>query len=92
MDVQQFSLTDSGVGPIVLGMKVADIPASVSGLYDRVQKEETPDAEEYQFFMGEIPVFTAGDYGDGIISIISLFNESPVKVATTSGQDYIEKD
>ena len=86
-----YALTDKGVGPITLGMKTSDIPAAVAGLYDRVEKVETPDAEEYQFFMGETAVFSAEDYGDGIVSGISLWNESPVKVATSSGENYISK-
>lgn len=86
---EEFVLADNGVGPIVLGMSVADIPSSVTGLYDRVEKTETPDAEEYQFFSGETALFSAEDWGDGKVSAISLWNESPVKVATTSGEGYI---
>lgn len=86
---EEFVLADNGVGPIVLGMSVADIPSSVTGLYDRVEKVETPDAEEYQFFSGETALFSAEDWGDGKVSAISLWNESPVKVATTSGEGYI---
>lgn len=85
----ELALVDNGVGPIVLGMSVADIPSSVTGLYDRVEKVETPDAEEYQFFSGETALFSAEDWGDGKVSAISLWNESPVKVATTSGEGYI---
>lgn len=84
-----FALTDTGVGPIVLGMKVSEIPSSVAGLYDRVEKVETPDAEEYHFFKGETAVFSAEDSGDGIVSGISLWNESGLKVATSNGEDYI---
>ncbi|MCM1152577.1 MAG: hypothetical protein NC328_02840 [Muribaculum sp.] len=90
VNTQGFSLSDKGIGDIILGMKVSDIPQSVSGLYERVEKVETPDAEEYQFFMGENAIFAAGDYGDGIVSYISLFNESPITIATSSGSDYIE--
>lgn len=86
---EEFVLADNGVGPIVLGMSVADIPSSVTGLYDRVENVETPDAEEYQFFSGETALFSAEDWGDGKVSAISLWNESPVKVATTSGEGYI---
>lgn len=88
-NTEEFVLADNGVGPIVLGMSVADIPSSVTGLYDRVEKTETPDAEEYQFFSGETALFSAEDWGDGKVSAISLWNESPVKVATTSGEGYI---
>lgn len=88
-NTEEFVLADNGVGPIVLGMNVADIPSSVTGLYDRVEKTETPDAEEYQFFSGENALFSAEDWGDGKVSAISLWNESPVKVATTSGEGYI---
>lgn len=85
----RFALTDTGVGPIVLGMKVSEIPSSVAGLYDRVEKVETPDAEEYHFFSGETALFSAEDTGDGIVSGISLWNESGLKVATSNGEDYI---
>lgn len=88
-NTEEFVLADNGVYPIVLGMNVADIPSSVTGLYDRVEKVETPDAEEYQFFSGETASFSAEDWGDGKVSAISLWNESPVKVATTSGEGYI---
>ncbi|MCM1319123.1 MAG: hypothetical protein NC217_01930 [Muribaculaceae bacterium] len=85
-----FVLNDKGVDIIVLGMKVSDIPDHISGLYDHFEKVETPDAEEYQFFMNDSAIFAAGDFGDGIISYISLFNESPIRIATSSGSDYIE--
>lgn len=84
-------LTDNGIGPIVLGMNVGDIPVSVAGLYDRVEKETTPDGEEYQFYAGETALFSAGDPDEGIITSISLFNESPIVDKTTKGEAYISQ-
>lgn len=87
----QYELTDQGVGPIRLGMKVAEIPPLVPGLYDRVEKVETPDADEYQFFKGEQAIFAATDEGDGEVGIISLFNESPIPVKTANGENWVQR-
>lgn len=85
------ALTDNGVGPIVLGMKVSNIPAVVPNLYDRVEKVQAPDVEEYHFYRGDTALFSAEDSGDGIIDGISIFSGSPIPVKTTNGEIYISK-
>lgn len=88
---EEYALTDNGVGPIVLGMNVADIPSSVPGLYDRVEKVTTPGGEEYHFYEAETALFSAEDPDEGVICGISLFNESPIPCKTADGETYISK-
>lgn len=88
---KEYALTDTGVGPITLGMNVADIPASVSGLYERVEQVTTPDGVEYHFYQGETALFSAEDPDEGIVCGIGLFNESPIPVKTSNNEPYISK-
>ena len=77
----------SSGGAIPIGLDVTDIPESIDGLYDNVERDTQESIGEYHFMHGEEYIFTALDFGDGRIdllmantfSIIAPFaGESPV--------------
>ena len=86
-----FVLTDTGVGPIVLGMKGSDIPASVEGLYDRTANEMAGDSDIITCYLNGNSVITAELEEDGNVCGISVSSEAPVEIKTSTGEAYINK-
>lgn len=81
-----YTLSDNGVGDIVLGMQASDIPDSIAGLYDRVEKYEGKSIIGYSFVLDSIETLSAEDTDfDGKINLIALRGESPLKAATGNG-------
>lgn len=81
-----YALSDKGVGDIVLGMLASDIPDSIAGLYDRVDRYEGKDFIGYSFVRDSIETIGAEDTDfDGKINLIALRGESPLKADTPSG-------
>ena len=81
-----YTLTDNGISDIVLGMLASDIPDSIAGLYDRVDKYEGKDFVGYSFVLDSIETLNAEDSDfDGKINLIVLRGESPLKADTPSG-------
>ena len=72
---QGFKVTDTSVGPLKIGMAVGQIPASVDGLYDRVDKEDY----RINFYQGEDLVIQAEEYGSGL-SKITAYEKANVYV------------
>ena len=72
---QGFKVTDTSVGPLKIGMAVGQIPASVDGLYDRVDKEDY----RINFYQGEDLVIQAEEYGSGL-SKITAYEKANVSV------------
>ena len=63
-------ITSEGVGPVKIGMKAPQLPASVEGLYDKIV-EENSDMVLYSFYLNGETVMTTN--GDGSIAIIEVF-------------------
>lgn len=81
-----FTLSSNGVGDIVLGMPTTDIPESIAGLYDRVEKYEGKSIIGYSFVLDSIETLSAEDTDfDGKINLIALRGDSPLKAATGNG-------
>ena len=72
---QEFKVTNTSVGPLKIGMAVGQIPASVDGLYDRVDKEDY----RINFYQGEDLVIQAEEYGAGL-SQITAYEKANVSV------------
>ena len=72
---QGFKVTNTSVGPLKIGMAVGQIPASVDGLYDRVDKEDY----RINFYQGEDLVIQAEEYGSGL-SQITAYEKANVSV------------
>lgn len=88
--VTDYVLTDSGIGGVNLAMPVAEIPDSVAGLYDRVDKYEGKSFVGYSFVLDSIETFNAEDTDfDGKINLIALRGGSPIKADTGNGPAYI---
>ena len=89
---EKYTLTEKGVGPIVLGMNVDKIPASVTDLYDRIEKVSTPDAEAILFYNGEDVIFSLEyDETDGTVYMVCISDYSPITNSTKSGDTCVEK-
>ena len=85
-----YTLSDEGIGGIVLGMRASDIPDSVAGLYSHVEKYEGKSFIGYSFVMDSIETFKAEDTDfDGKVNLISLSGESSLKAASGNGLVYI---
>lgn len=81
-----YILSDKGIGDIVLGMQTSDIPDSIAGLYDHVEKYEGKSFVGYSFVQDSIETFNAEDTDfDGRINLIALRGESPLKAAAGNG-------
>lgn len=81
-----YTLTDNGISDIVLGMPTSNIPDSIAGLYDRVEKYEGKDFVGYSLLLDSIETLNAEDSDfDGKINLIALRGESPLKADTPSG-------
>lgn len=66
------SLTPEGLGPVRVGMVLDSVPQGVVGLYDRIERDATPDAEVYNFMMGEETMFSVLDFGSSHVDVICL--------------------
>lgn len=93
-----FVPTDRGVEPIVLGMDVKDIPASVDGLYDNVSEykdwEEFVDYRIYTFTSDGDTVMQAWAYDanyDKVFNIasINVYSKANVKMQIPEGENYL---
>ncbi len=93
-----FVPTDRGVEPIVLGMDVKDIPASVDGLYDSVMEykdwEEFVDYRIYTFTSNGDTVIRARAYDanyDKVFNIasINVYSKANVKMQIPEGENYL---
>lgn len=85
-----YSLTENGIGDIVLEMQTSDIPEAIAGLYDHVEKYEGKSFVGYSFVQDSIETFNAEDTDfDGKINLIALQDNSPLKAATANGPVYI---
>lgn len=85
-----YTLMGSGIGDIVLGMQASDIPESIAGLYDRVDKYEGKSFTGYSFVLNSIETFNAEDTDfDGKINLIALRGNSPLKATAVNGLIYI---
>lgn len=81
-----YTLSGNGVGDIVLGMQASDIPDSITGLYDRVEKYEGKSIIGYSFVLDSIETLSAEDTDfDGKVNLIALRGDSPLKAATGNG-------
>lgn len=81
---QTISISPTGVGPVKLGMNIADVPKSVKGLYDHIKIVTTPESynvrddetipayDTYYFMQGMEKVFHTVPNEDGVISYISV--------------------
>lgn len=86
-----FVLTDTGTGPIVLGMKGSDIPASVEGLYDSTANEMAGDTDIITCYLDGNTMLTAELDEDGNVCGISVSSEAPVEIKTSTGEAYINQ-
>lgn len=85
-----YTLTENGIGDIVLGMQTSDIPESISGLYDRVDKYEGKSFTGYSFVLDSTETFNAEDTDfDGKINLIALRGNSPLKATAENVTIYI---
>ena len=85
-----YTLSDNGVDDIVLGMQVSDIPESIAGLYNRVEKYEGKDFIGYSFVLDSIETLNAEDTDfDGKINLVALRGESPLKAETANATLYL---
>lgn len=89
-----FTLTNGKLGPVQVGKKFANIPATYSGLYDKYtykKIEHTSEMEDdwteeyYQFTKGGKNVFRADVYEDKTIHAITLQEGSANIVKTQEG-------
>lgn len=86
----KLSLTENGIGDVTLGMAVADIPESINGLYDRVDRYDGKSFTGFSFVKDSIEVFNAEDTDfDGKLNLIALRGDSPLKAETDRGVLYI---
>lgn len=84
VQVVEYMLTASGVGPVVTGMSVDSIPGSVAGLYDSFSIQPMPEGCDAYFFTSDgANVFVGRDFGQKRVDVISL--ESPVLEASADG-------
>lgn len=67
-----YVLTADSIGPVKVGMKVADMPKAVANLYDVVLPTETPDAMAYTYLLADVPQFTIYDFMNGDVDVIAL--------------------
>lgn len=67
-----YAITSSGIGPVRIGTRVADIPDSVPGLYDRCVVEPTPDAVAYTYLHGDTAKFAVYDFMQGNVDVVIL--------------------
>ncbi|MCC8175141.1 MAG: hypothetical protein LUC85_03675 [Bacteroidales bacterium] len=88
---QELVLTDTGVGPIQLGMNAANVPATVEGLYDRTAREMACDDEIITGYLNDNTIITMELDENDNISGISVSSDAPVKIQTTSGDPYISR-
>lgn len=79
-------LTPQGVGAIVIGMKVEEIPDMVEGLYDSVIPEEGYESNSYLFMQNGEAIFTAYEFTPGTIDVISADSRS-VKVKISENEE-----
>lgn len=93
-----FLPTDRGVEPIVLGIDVKDIPASVDGLYDNVVEfkdwEEFVDYRIYTFTSNGDTVMQAWAYDanyDKVFNIanINVYPKANVKMQILEGEKFL---
>lgn len=68
----EYYLTHDGIGPIRLGISVNNLPESIENLYSRKAQGSTPDAMTIIFYDNEGPAFTAYDFGEAVIDLITL--------------------
>ncbi|MCH5347052.1 MAG: hypothetical protein J1E63_08070 [Muribaculaceae bacterium] len=60
-EIDGFLIDSLGVGPVKLGMTLAEIPEAVEGLYDRVVNEHTGESL-FSFYLGDDEVMTTGGF------------------------------
>lgn len=91
-----FTSCDKGIEPILLGMDVKDIPASVDGLYDNVTEfqdwEEFVDYRIYTFTLNSDTVIIAHAYDanyDKVFNIASIVIYPRGNVKIPEGKDYL---
>lgn len=85
-----FTLSGKGISDIVLGMQTSDIPESITGLYDRVDKYDGKSFVGYSFVLDSIETLNAEDTDfDGKINLIALRGKSPLKTSTGNGTIYL---
>ena len=85
-----WNLTEKGIGDVTLGMDVAEIPDSVAGLCDHVEKYEGKDFVGYSFTLNNVETFQAQDTDfDGKVNLIAVQGESKLKATTGNGPVYI---
>lgn len=83
----ELTITPEGIGPVKIGMNIADLPQSVEGLYDSVEVvvtegyydefegEDVPSSETYYFVLGGENVFNVTPY-EGVIDAITVTGAS----------------
>lgn len=73
--------TDAGTLVAAIGTPVKNIPDSVGGVYDNVTRDRGPEADEYRFMLGDEYLFTALDFGSGLIDMIMVNGASVAAIA-----------
>lgn len=88
--VPTYTLSENGIGAIVPGMQTSDIPESITGLYDRVDKYDGKSFVGYSFVSDSIEIFNAEDTDfDGKVNLIALRGNSPLKATAGNVTIYI---
>lgn len=79
------NIHEDGIGPVLVGMNIKDVPSEVEGLYDRIEikttkgyydefeGEDVPDYDTYYFKMGkEVIFFTIPEKNGKINCIVAV--------------------
>lgn len=65
-------LTADSLGPVKVGMPMAELPDSVDGLYTHKTLGQSPDAVAMDFVDNDGPQFVAYDFGEGNVDVINI--------------------
>lgn len=88
----QYYLTQDSIGPVKVGMKIADIPAAVPNLYDDIVVNNIPGARAITFSLGDDAQFTVYDMEQsGTVDIIELVSNGQ-GINTPNGEIRIGDD
>lgn len=83
------ALTDKGLGPITLGMNAADVPASITGLYDRTAREMACDDEMIACYLNDNTMLTLDLSEDDVVTCITVSSDANVQIQTSNGESSI---
>ena len=84
---QTISISPTGVGPVKLGMNIADVPKSVKGLYDHIKVETTPEYydemeyetipayDTYYFMLDDEKMFHTVPSESGVITYLNVVSK-----------------